>query len=296
MTTVKTQQYSALVNIEDVDINDTGLYISRPENYSSNIDFLQRYFLFHFDAKVVGKLLEEKRQIDTLTENERFLLNKIKFPGIIGSTNNELEYVKHRIFQSHALASRSGENNLIMPFVSFLNHDIDGLPLCLNENGISISGRFNGEIFVFYHMGDALMILESYGFVTDTMFAYSLPMVLQLPGGIMLQIDRDISRFKYIDGKFRWPIVEIIDDLITVSWFPMYYTHGPRYPARFAASLASESGIAAEDILYSVFRFNLNALLPVIFTLKKSRNSYIQTVVSAAEKQLGLIGGIQNLT
>ena len=47
-----------LVDIEDVDINETGLYISRPDNYAGNIEFLQRYFSFHFDEKLVIRLLE----------------------------------------------------------------------------------------------------------------------------------------------------------------------------------------------------------------------------------------------
>lgn len=90
-----------------------------------------------------------------------------------------------------------------------------------------------------------------------------------------------------------WPVLEKKDDLITVSWFPLYYKNGPRYPARFAALLARELAVPAEDILYSVFIYNLNALLPIVFALKDSRNDYIKTVVSGVTRQLELIGNIQ---
>ncbi len=71
----------------------------------------------------------------------------------------------------------------------------------------------------------------------------------------------------------------------------MYFKNGPWYPARFAESLAREFNISAGNIIYSVFRFNLNALLPIVFSLKNSENSYIQMVVSGVERQLELIGG-----
>lgn len=144
-----------------------------------------------------------------------------------------------------------------------------------------------------YNMGDVLMFLGDYGFVTGTAFVYSLPLRLNYPGGVSLQIDRNISKFEIVDGKFRWPVIEKKNGVITVSWVPMYKKYGPRYPTRVIAALARESGIPAENILHSVILCNLNALLPIVFTLKHSENSYVQMVVSGVERQLDLIAKIQ---
>ncbi len=282
-----------LVDVDDIGISETGLFITRPEKYTNNIRLLEKYFSIHFDERIVGELLEEKRQIDSLSEHEKLLLKRINLPAISDGTDEKLEYVKQRILQSHRLGFKLLESKVIMPFVTLLNHSQDGVPYYADNNGITVSGKFDGEVFVNYNMGDVLMFLEHYRFVTDTMFVYSLPMKLNFSDGITLQIDRNISKFKTIDGKFRWPVVERKDGLFTVSWFPMYCKNGPRYPTRFAASLSRESNIPAENILYSVFLCNLNALLAIVFALKDSKNSYVQMVISGVERQLELIGEIQ---
>lgn len=282
-----------LVDVDDIGIRDAGLFIAKPENYANNIGFIEKYFSFHFDEKLVGKLLEEKRQIDSLSEHEKLLLKRINLPNVIDGMDEKLEYVKYRIFQSHQITCEWSGRKVIMPFVTFLNHDRDGAAYDINKNGITVAGRFDSEVFAHYQMGDVVMFLWGYGFVTDTMFIYSLPMRINFPNGRLLRINNDISKFNRIDGKFRWPVVENKDGVITVSWFPMYFKNGPWYPARFAASLSREFNIPEGDIIYSVFRFNLNALLPIAFSLKNSKNSYLQTVVSGVERQLELIGGIE---
>jgi len=280
-----------LVDVDDIGINEQGLFVAKPENYTNNISFLEKYFSFHFDEKLVVSFLEEKRHLDSLSENEKRLLGKINFPDVIDDMDNNLEYVKYRILHSHQMIHKSSNKKVIMPFVTFLNHDMDGTDFDSNKNGITVSGKFNGEVFAHYHMGDVLMMLKGYGFVTDTMFVYSLPMWIKYPNGIVLKIDRDIKKFKIIDGSFRWPIVEKNDNVVSVSWFPMYFQRGPRYPIRIAATLARDFNIPAEDVIYQIFRFNLNALLPIVFSLKDSDNSYIQKVVTGVERQLELIGG-----
>ncbi len=197
-----------LVDVDDISISEAGLFIARPENYASNIGFLEKYFSFHFDERMVGKFLEEKRQIDSLSEHEKLLLKRINLPNVIDGMDEELEYVKYRIIQSYQITSEPLVKKVIMPFVSLLNHDRDGAGFDVNKNGVTVSGKFDGEVFAHYQMGDVLMFLWGYGFVTDTMFIYSLPMRITFPNGISLQINNDISKFKRIDNKFRWPVVK----------------------------------------------------------------------------------------
>jgi hypothetical protein len=282
-----------LVDVGDIGISHAGLFISRPENYGDNIGFLDEYFSYHFDEALVDRLHEEKRQIDSLSEKERLLLKRVNLPNVINGVEDNLEYVKNRILQFHQITFEPHGKKVIMPFVTFLNHDREGTGYIINESGITVTGKYNGEVFAHYQMGDVLMILMNYGFVTNTMFIYSLPMHIRFPDGRLLMINNEISKFKRIDGKYIWPVVENKDCEITVSWFPMYFKSGPWYPARFARSISQEFNLPAEDILYSVFRFNLNALLPIVISLKESENSYVQMVVSGIERQLELIGGVE---
>lgn len=281
-----------LVDVSDIGINESGLFISAPENYANNIEFLNQYFSLHFGEELVGKYLEEKKQIDLLTEHEKLLLKKINLPNILRGLDGDLAYVKYRVLQAHMMVFSPLGKKVIMPFVTFLNYDRTGAAYEVDQSGITVSGMFDGEVFANYHMGDVMTFLRDHGFVAETMFAYSLPMWLKLRNGITLQINRDISKFKVINGNVRWPEVEKKDDSIIVSWFPMYFIGAPQYTSRFTAFLSHEFNIPAEDIIYSVFQFNLNTLLPIAFSLKNSKNSYVQTVVSGVERQLEMIGGI----
>ena len=278
-----------LVDVNDIGINDTGLYIKNPKKYKNSIKFLEKYFSFHFNKSLVEKFIEEKHQINSLSNIERQLLAKINLPDVVEGLESELEYVKYRIFQSYQITSESSKK-VIMPFVSYLNHDRDGTAFKVNKKGISVSAQPNNELLAHYHMGDVLMFLRSYGFVTDTMFIYSLPMLLQLPNGLTLKVDRDISKFKLIDGKVRWPIVEKNNNIINISWLPLFYKNDPLYPVKIVGSLSRDFNVPAEFIMYSAFLFNLNTLLPIVFSLRESDNSYLKTVVSGVEKQLSLMG------
>lgn len=281
-----------LVDADDIGINESGLFINKPKNYSNNIDFLNEYFSLHFGEKLVEKYLEEKHQIDSMSEKEKVLLKKINLPNILKGQEENLDYVKYRIFQSHTMMFKPLGKKVIMPFVTFLNYDQDGAAYNVNKDGITVSGKFNGEVFANYHMGDVMIFLRDHGFVADTKFIYSLPMWMKLGNGVTLQINRDISRFKIINGNFRWPETYKKGDIITVSWFPMCVKGAPQYTPSFVAFLAHEFNIPAADIICSIFQFNLNTLLPIVFSLKDSKNSYVQTVVSGVERQLELMGGV----
>lgn len=282
-----------MVDIEDIGINEAGFFITRPENYAGHGEFLQEYLAAHFDAGLVEKLLEEKRQIEALSPDERQLLGRINLPHPDATTGDGLEYARQRIFQSHQLIAGPLGKRVIVPFVSLLNHAMNGSRIGFNENGATVSGSFSGEVFAYYNIGDVLMLLWGYGFVTDTVFAYSLPMQVRLPDGTSLRISNNITKFSTTANGFRRPLEEKSGGVINVSWFPMYFREDPWYPAALAASLADEYSFSAEQLLYSMLRFNLNTLLPIAFSLKNSGNSYLQLVATGVERQLALIGGLR---
>jgi hypothetical protein len=277
-----------LVDIDDLEISEHGLFITNPGKYERDIEFLEKYFAFHFNKNMLERHFETKRQLDSLSSRELSLISMVypqnhRWSGGIG----ELEFAKKQILNSHKIQYFG--KKVIMPFVTFLNHAKDGIPYDINENGISVSGRFSDEVFAMYTMGDAIALADNYGFITDTRFAFSLGMRQVAPEGSQVAIHRNLQATQFNEGA-PLPIIRKDFGTVNISWFPLYFERDPLYPAKVAQIVARETGLIAEIFLNAVFRFNLHALIPVAFQLRESANPYAQLLSSAAQRQLELIG------
>ncbi len=279
-----------LVDIDDVGINKDGLFIANPDKYEINIKFLEKYFAFHFNTKMLDRYIEKKRQIDSLSSRDKSLISRIYPPDMCSSGGDgELEFAKKQIFRSHNILYFG--RDVLMPFVTFLNHSKNGKPYHTKEEAISVSGKFSDEVFATYNMEDVVLTAGAYGFIEDTSFAYSLPMAKATPNGTTVTITRKPRESTSTDEGFRWPLIHKDRGTVTISWFPLYFEGGPLYPARVAQMVARETGMSAEGFLYGVFRANLNALVPAAFQLRESENPYARLAAAAAQRQLELIGG-----
>lgn len=279
-----------LVDILDVGVRNDGLFILNPEKYGSNMNFLEKYFAFHFNRAILNQHIEQKRQIDSLSSRDLSLISNVLPPDLYNLEDyGELEYAKKRVLDSHKIKHYG--KSVLMPFVSFLNHDKNGLSFNTSKDEISISGRCDNEVFVEYNIGDVFLIGGAYGFITDTKVAYSLPVYFEMPNGTRVNIGRDLEKSSSNDkGRVR-PIVEKKRGTVTISWFPLYLEGAPRYPAILARRIAAETNLSAEILLMDIFRLNLHVLIPAAFHLKNSENSFAKYVAIIAQRQLETIAG-----
>jgi len=282
-----------LVDIDDVDINQDGLFIENPDNYTDRMEFLEPYFAFHFNSRMVDQYIGRKHQIDALSSEELSLIAKI-YPPCEYVTGNytDLEYAKQRIINAHKLLCRG--QDVIMPFVTFLNHAKTGCRYDITGNGVSISGRFNEEVFAMYNAADVILLASNHGFVTDTRFAYSVPMVKATRTGLRVSINREPGVKTFSREGYRFPLLEKDRGTLTISWFPLYFERDPLYPARVARMVADQINQPAEEFLYEVFRANLGVLTTAAMRLGKSGNPFAQLAGAAAQRQLELIGGTRS--
>lgn len=278
-----------LVNTNDVDVSQDGLFISNPGKYENNMGFLEKYFAFHFNRKMLDQYIETKRQIASLSSRDLSLISSICPPyQHLSGGSGDLEFAKTQIFNSHSIEYFG--KKVLMPFVTFLNHSKNGRSYNVKEDAISVTGKFSDEVFAIYNMGDVLEIAGCYGFIADTRFAYSLPMKMVTPSRRQLVIARNVESAS-THKEFRWPLVRKDRDTVEIGWFPLYFERDPLYPAKVARMVAHETGLSAEMFLNDVFRINLNALVPVAFQLRESENQYAQLIAAAAQRQLEVIGG-----
>ena len=282
---------SLLVNIGDVAVNKEGLFIANPENYKSNIDFLEKYFSFHFNKKRMKYYFEKRWQIKSLSRKDVSLISQVldEDQYTIGEYNTVQKYVKRKMVESHSI--RFYNKNVFMPMMSFLNHSIDGRGFDIKESGISISGKFSGEVFAFYCYMDTMMMAGQYDFVTNSKCVYAVPATKILPNGARLVINRYPHKSISSSGGLRKPIIQKDQNLVTLSWFPLYLDQLPEYPIEIAQELTEVAGMPADELFRSILEDNCNLLQKVAVELKKSENSFSQLIAKAAQMQLEIITG-----
>jgi len=61
-----------------------------------------------------------------------------------------------------------------------------------------------------------------------------------------------------------------------------------------ARTIAAETNLSAEILLFDIVRLNLNALIPAAFHLKDSENFFSRYVSTIAQRQLEIIAGTKN--
>jgi len=277
-----------LVDCDDIDVNSAGLFIKSPNQYMDNIEFLEKYFSFHFNKKLIDFFSSKKRFIDSLSSKDKSLISNIlpvhlyELDGI-----SELEYAKNQIFNSHSV-NYFGKN-MIMPFVTFLNHDKRGVPYNINKEGISVSGKFDGEVFAYYNDYDTMMFAGGYGFVTDTGTAYSIPVMFQLPNGKQLAINRRPKNSVETQHGYSRPLVHKGAKSINVSYLPLFCESDKMLPMKIIKLVAFEIGISPNMLFDMVKNLNIKALKPVATQLGESKNQYFEMMASAAKKQLEYI-------
>lgn len=281
-----------LVRVEHIGIDETGLKITERAAYGAHIDLLDRYFSLHFGRHLVEAFLAEKAQIDALTERERKLLSVISLPEIDEGIVTDLDYARARILASHYLGSKHLGGRVVMPFVTFLNHDRDGQPFVESGQGIGLSGRFAGEAYACYHHDDSLAMLRDHGIGAASRFSYSLPMIINLPGGRQLRIKREHKASTTTPEGHPWPLLETSDTLITLSWFPLYFRHGPRFPARVARYLAETCNLPGELVMHAVYSYNFGQLFHLSSALRHSENPYVQRLVAGLDIHIQQCTGV----
>lgn len=134
-----------------------------------------------------------------------------------------------------------------------------------------------------------LKIASGYDFITDTKFIYSIPLTYPMANGKKMIINRATHEGVKI-GNGRWkPIVKTNQDTVTLSWFPLYMEGAVVYPAIIAKMLADEINIPAENLIYTIMKLNLHALIPAAFQLRKSDNIFANYLGATAQRQLETI-------
>lgn len=285
-----------LIDATHTRITPEGMRLAATRSRDARSDFMDRYLAFQFGPYAVARWLEEKAAVDALTPRERALLALLELPHAHADASDPLCYVHARMLATNKLGLAGQHRSVLMPFAGFMNHDRDGVPFRAEPDGIHVRGRFSGEVLACYHANDTLALTLDHLLAAPSRFAYSLPMFVDVPDGRRLRIERDCTRNAQTREGHPWPLVEQSDSEIRVSWFPLHFDDGPRYPARFARYLAQNFGLPGELVLQAVYRFNFGRLCYLTSQLRSSANPYVQRLLTGVEAHLLLCTGSEAWT
>jgi len=281
---------SLLVDVVDVDVDKKGLFIANPGKYNSNIGFLEKYFAFHFNKKKMKPYFERRWQTKSLSRKDISLISQVLDEDQYSIKNYTAQkYAKRKMIESHVMNFYN--RKVLMPFVTFINHSIDGKSFGIKESGVTVSGKFSGQVFVFYNYMDTISTAGQYGFVADARCAYAVPATKTLPNGIRVSINRKIYMSVSSSQGLRKPIIEKNKNSVTLSWFPLYIDKLPEYPIEIAQELSEVTGMSADELFRSILQDNCNVLQKVALELKRSENPFSQMIAKAAQVQFEIITG-----
>ncbi len=168
-----------------------------------------------------------------------------------------------------ARAIRYKGNSVLMPVIELVNHRPDGA-IFDREDGIAVSGSFDGEILARYGLTDAFDIFRYWGFASEEQpFALSIGMgVYTQAGEVAIErgdIDLDPKRTPF------YPDVKIESGCITLSYMLLGHKSFPELAkANFYRIMRDAGRTDAEELFEKISQINKTEFLKLMAVSEKA--------------------------
>ena len=170
-----------LVPTEDMEFNDGDVVIKDESAFPAGYgDWFRRYQAkYSWGAEGRANTLNFEQGLKELPQD---VLNILKRNGVYNPDNrlpgDDLEKeLLQRFIQTRCINRK--DRRVIMPMIELLNHSPAAKGYEMRENGISVSGMYDGEILVKYSVLDPMRRLIGYGFNAPEPMAFSMSFRLQ---------------------------------------------------------------------------------------------------------------------
>lgn len=218
---------------------------------------------YSWGAEAKNSIETFEKGLISLPDDVRKLLNNLglplqddRFPGI-----NEEQEIFKRFILTRQINRKGGL--FLMPMIELVNHSPKHSSWQMNEDNISISGKYENEILVRYSVSDPLRRFFQYGFNCKEPTAFSLDVTINhkgetilVKGGINFEHLKPFKISKH-DSKL------LIDR-------PSLGSHNqPRMPrTMFRQSTASLKEVNSDELFDQIHRINRLAIVRVIKMLE----------------------------
>ena len=179
---------------------------------------------------------------------------------------------------------RRREHMVLMPVLELINHTSTG-PLMDLKNGAELSGEFADEIRFRYAVTDALGVFTSWGFASDEVLAYSLPLTFRFQQRTVVVNRQTAKAVK--GGQFQTPSVKIEDGATVLSHVLLGHRSYPKLAkTQFYAAMRELPDIDAETIFDTIAHHNRLRYLRVLDLLEDRPGDMVNALRRMARYQL----------
>lgn len=193
--------------------------------------------------------------------------------------------LRERFIKNRSITS--GEATVAMPMVELINHSCDGVSYD-TADGVTVSGRFDGEVLVRYNLADTYLRFVHYGFVAPERFAFSLPMgIRHQRGEFTIRQDYDINR---MHGDVPVPLTSSQGKALTLSHVLLGDRRNPYAPrAVFQQVLQRAAGIElaeAQELFDQILLANRTQFLKVLASCEEPEGAMVRQIRRMCRLQL----------
>lgn len=189
------------------------------------------------------------------------------------------EHVRARVF-----ADKTG--SFMIPMIDLVNH-LSTARGYVTDGGVGVSGTFADEVLVRYNNFDPMTMALHYGFADQSVFACSIGITLDLPGGRRLTIAREISASETRDG-IAFPVVTETDGHLRFSHLMLGIMSAPDVPRAIFRSLVKPyvDPVSADQIFDGIAHFNRVRFINLLRTLRKYDGRLVRALQDTSINQL----------
>jgi hypothetical protein len=182
---------------------------------------------------------------------------------------------------------RRREHMVLMPVLELINHTSVG-PLMDLKDGAKLEGVFPDEIKFRYAVTDALGVFTSWGFASDEVLAYSLPLTFRFRKRTVV-VNRRVGK-AVMGGQFQPPKVTVENDVTTLSHVLLGHRSYPKLAkTQFYGALREAGGVDAETIFDTIAHHNRLRYLKVLEVVEDRPGDLVNELRRMARFQLGAL-------
>jgi len=255
-----------LVSTDNIELRDENLVIKEEQNFSQDyLDWFKKYQTnYSWGAEGKEKTLAFEKGLKELPESVQALLEgyglykaEVRFP----EKDLENEILK-RFITTRCINFQ--KKTVIMPIIDLVNHSPFAKPYEISDEGIGISGIYDGEVLVRYNMMDPIRRLFGYGFAAQEPTGFSLRCRLQHQDhDVIVQGGYGEKPMQPCEAGFR-------QDRFVIQQPLLGSLKTPKLPRTlFIQACKNAEGIEPNELFDQIQQFNTTALIRILRELNE---------------------------
>ena len=241
---------------------------------------------FGWGASGFENVTEYHRELRALPDAlKNFLL-------ILGCPNDLRQLpTPEQAFKEHCISRQIAVfgTSRLMPVLELINYGSNGAPYIVTQDGVSLSGTFEDEVFARYRQTmDAFHFFFNYRFATPGRSTLSCEVTVDIPQFKPLRITR-LDGLSDVTNGARWPRVSTNKDEIHLSFVELVNLDTPTLPRQIFNELLSAQGLAscrADQLFDGLVDHNRQVLQDFLRACENAAGQVVESLKVVAGYQL----------